>query len=222
MKFPTQRHYLIHFAKEMNQSGLSRGASGNLSVRVEGGLLITPSAMKPADYAPDDIVFISLDPDEEDGGEPSFSGAKAPSSEWRFHRDIYREFPKAKAVLHAHSLWATTLSCLGKDIPAFHYMIAVAGGKTIRCAPYATFGTEALSQNALMALTDRKACLLANHGLLCFDESLDAVFELANDVEELCQQYTLALQAGEPVILSDEEMDVVLARFSDYLSANKE
>lgn len=224
MKFPQQRNRLVYFSQKMQETGLSRGSSGNLSARVEGGFLVTPSAMKPEDYNPEDIVFIALGCDETSPSETSelcFEGTREPSSEWRFHHDIYKKYPDAEAVLHAHSLWATSLACLGDDIPAFHYMIALAGGSSIRCAPYAIFGSEELSANALKALDGRKACLLANHGLLVHENSLENVFELAQDIEELCQQYALALQAGAPKTLSDAQMEEVLERFSAYRKTNQ-
>ena len=192
--------------------GLNQGSSGNLSVRVENGFLITPSALPANKITADTIVFMNMHGDPE--------GPVKPSSEWRFHRDIYHHRPDAGAVLHAHSTWCTTLACLHQEIPAFHYMVAIGGGDTIRCAPYATFGTQALSDAALNALENRKACLLANHGLLCLDKDLETVFELAQEVESLARIYTQVLQTGHPQILSDDAMQIVLEKFSDYQNSN--
>lgn len=192
----------------MNALGLNQGTAGNLSARVPGGLLITPSGLPYDETKPADIV--ALDP----AGKPR--GRLAPSSEWRIHLDIMRARPEVGAVLHAHSMFATTLACLGRDIPAFHYMIAVAGGVDIRCAPYATFGTEALSRHALRALAGRKACLLANHGLIVVGGDLKDALRLAVEVETLAAMYWRALQLGEPVMLSKAEMARVLKKFESY------
>jgi len=208
MQNPALRQKLADMAQQTVASGLNQGSSGNLSVRVDNGFLITPSALSADKITADKIVFMNAQ------GVPE--GTIKPSSEWRFHHDIYQQRPEAGAVLHAHSTWCTTLACLHEEIPAFHYMIAIAGGENIRCAPYATFGTQALSDAALKALENRKACLLANHGLLCLDENLEAVFELAQEVESLARIYTQVLQTGKPQILSDDAMQVVLEKFSIY------
>jgi L-fuculose-phosphate aldolase len=156
----------------------------------------------------DDIVEMTL--------EGEVRGSREPSSEWRFHRDIYLARPDADAIVHAHSTFATALACLGRDIPAFHYMVAVAGGSDIRCARYATFGTQELSDNALAAIAGRTACLLANHGMIAVGASLDAALALAVEVEALAEQYWAALQVGEPNMLSEAEMAIVLQRFRSY------
>lgn len=202
------RRALIKTAIAAQCEELNRGASGNLSVRCGDGFLITPSGMVPGEQTPEDVVWMDFD------GHPR--GRRKPSSEWRFHRDLYVTRPEFGAVLHAHSTFATTLACLGKNIPAFHYMIAVAGGKTIRCAPYATFGTQELSEHALAAMEGHKACLLANHGLLTAEASLERVLALAVEVESLCEQYCRTLQIGTPNLISDGEMDVVLEKFRNY------
>jgi L-fuculose-phosphate aldolase len=202
------RREIIGTALAMNACGLNRGKSGNVSSRIEGGFLITPSGLAYESMSPEDIVAMTLD------GEPR--GSLLPSSEWRFHRDIYASRADAGAIVHAHSPFATTLACLGRDIPAFHYMIAVAGGKDIRCAPYATFGTQELSDRALTALKERKACLLANHGMIAIGATLTTALALAVEVEALAEQYWRALQIGAPNLLSDAEMDVVLAKFESY------
>lgn len=209
---PELRRQLIETARRMAPANLNRGAAGNLSVRTrengEDGYLITPSGMDYDVLVPEDIVFMRLD------GTPG--GRRKPSSEWRFHHDVYAGRPEAGAILHAHSPFATSLACLRRDIPPFHYMIARFGGDTIRCAEYATFGTQALSDNALAALRDRCACLLANHGMLVFGRTLEHMFALAVEFEALCEHYWRACQLGQPALLSPEEMQAVLARFATY------
>jgi L-fuculose-phosphate aldolase len=199
---------LIETAVAMNDSGINRGTSGNLSLRCGDGMLITPSGMAYADLSPDDIVFMDFDEKR--------IGARAPSSEWRFHLDIYRRRDDAQAVLHAHPVFCSTLACLHRPIPAFHYMVAVAGGKDIRCSDYATFGTQALSDHVLQALQDRKACLMANHGLICLAGDLPGALALALEVEQLAQAYWQCLAVGDPVILGDGEMARVLEKFRGY------
>ncbi len=209
---PELRRQLIETACRMAPANLNRGSAGNLSVRTrENGLdgyLITPSGMDYEVLVPEDIVFMRLD------GTPD--GRRKPSSEWRFHHDIYAARPDAGAILHAHSPFATSLACLRRDIPPFHYMIARFGGDTIRCADYATFGSQALSDNALVALRDRCACLLANHGLLVFGKTLAQLFALAVEFEALCEQYWRACQLGQPVLLDPDEMATVQAKFASY------
>ena len=209
---PELRRQLIETARRMAPAGLNRGAAGNLSVRTrengEDGYLITPSGMDYDVLVPEDIVFMRLD------GTPG--GRRKPSSEWRFHHDVYAGRPEAGAILHAHSPFATSLACLRRDIPPFHYMIARFGGDTIRCAEYATFGTQVLSDNALAALRDRCACLLANHGMLVFGRTLEHMFALAVEFEALCEHYWRACQLGQPALLSPEDMQAVLARFATY------
>jgi L-fuculose-phosphate aldolase len=202
------RKQIIATALRMNERRINSGKSGNVSARTEAGFLITASGMAYDAMNPEDIVAMSL------GGEAA--GARAPSSEWRFHRDIYVDRADAGAIVHAHSPFATTLACLARGIPAFHYMVAVAGGSDIRCAPYATFGTQALSDNALAALRGRSACLLANHGMIAIGATLDGALALAIEVEALAEQYWRALQIGAPNLLSNEEMNVVLEKFKTY------
>lgn len=189
-------------------SGLNQGTSGNVSARSPNGLLITPSGREMAHLTPADIVTLDWD--------GQVVGVGRPSSEWRFHRDIYAAFQEANAVVHAHSPYAVALSCLRRAIPPFHYMVAMAGGHDIRCAAYATFGTQALSDQVLHALVGRRACLMANHGLVAWGRSLDGALALALEVEALCGQYLHACQLGEPVLLSEAEMAEVLERFKDY------
>jgi L-fuculose-phosphate aldolase len=202
------RDALIATARAMNESGLNRGTSGNLSLRHRDGMLITPSGVPYEELEPDAIVHVDA------RGEPR--GGMRPSSEWRFHLDIYRARPEAQAILHAHPVHCTALACLNRPMPAFHYMVAVAGGRDIRCAPYATFGTQALSDHVLHALEGRRACLMANHGVLCFEATLPRALDLALEIEHLARTYLACLAAGEPVILDDAEMERVLLRFADY------
>ena len=201
---------IVQTARRMNALGINRGKSGNVSARVEGGFLVTPSALPYDETEAQDIVAI-----DEQG---AARGRRKPSSEWRFHRDIYAARNDAAAIVHTHSPFATTLACLDRGIPAFHYMIAVAGGSDIRCAPYATFGTQQLSDFAVQALDGRNACLLAHHGMIAIGESLQATLALAVEVETLAEMYWRALQIAEPRVLDEEEMAEVLARFADYRS----
>jgi L-fuculose-phosphate aldolase len=207
MSFPL-RDELITTARAMNAQGLNAGTSGNLSARTRRGFLITPTGMPYESLRPADIVEVDL--------QGRASGSRLPSSEWRMHLGIYAARPEVEVILHCHSPHAAALSSLRRGIPAFHYMVAVAGGSDIRCAPYATFGTEELAQRAVEALRDRKACLLANHGMLALAPTLDKALRLALEVENLARQYTIALSAGEPVILDDREMAVVLEKFKTY------
>jgi L-fuculose-phosphate aldolase len=202
------RKDIIRTALAMNSLGINRGTSGNVSARWKTGFLITPSGRRYEDTRAADIVFVNA------AGKPS--GKWAPSSEWRFHHDIYRNRSDVGAVVHTHSSFATTIACLRKDVPAFHYMIAVAGGNSIRCAPYATFGTQELSNHALKALADREACLLANHGMIATGARLEKALSLAMEVETLCEQYWRALQIGKPKILSVREMNTVIRKFRSY------
>jgi len=215
MKNLELRQAVIDTARSMNSLGINHGTSGNVSVRIEDGMLITPSGMKYEHCGPEDIVFVDME------GIPHHE-TNRPSTEWRFHLDIYRQRPESGAVLHAHSTWCTTLACLGREIPAFHYMVAVAGGTNIRVAPYATFGTRELSDHALHALRHRKACLLANHGLLCLERNLEKVLDLAVEVENLAGVYCQTLAIGTPQVIDTQEMERVLTRFADYGSQRSE
>jgi L-fuculose-phosphate aldolase len=199
---------LINKAQSLSPAGLGRGSSGNLSMRDGDGFLVTPSAVPYDQYQPDDIVTVKMD--------GSHGGGRQPSSEWRIHFAIYTTRREVNAIVHTHSPACTALACLGKSIPAFHYMVAVAGGDDIRCAPYATFGTGQLSDFVLQALENRHACLMANHGMICVAENLTRAFSLAVDVEELASIYCQTLQAGEPVLLSRAQMGDVLEKFVDY------
>lgn len=206
------RARVIATARSMNTSGINVNKSGNVSVRclrgARPGFLLTPSGVPYERLDPQDIVFV------DDAGVPI--GRCEPSSEWRFHSAIYAARPEVVAIVHTHSPCATALACQGLSIPAFHYMVAVAGGHDIRCADYATFGTQALADNAVVALRDRKACLLAHHGVIACGRSLDAAFALALEVENLARTYVAVRSLGEPHILDSAEMDRVLERFQTY------
>lgn len=202
------RRAVVDTARAMNGLGINRGTSGNVSARSESGFLITPTGVAYDALTPDMIVETDLD-----GG---FAGKIKPSSEWRMHADIYRARPEAEAVVHTHSTYATALSTLRRDLPAFHYMIARAGGATIRCSRYATFGTQELSDAMVEALEGRKACLLANHGVICFEANLAKALALAVEVEELARQYAVATAFGTPAILDEAEMGRVIERFQEY------
>jgi L-fuculose-phosphate aldolase len=202
------RREMVRITNRLDGLGLNRGTSGNLSARFGEGMLITPSGMGAEGLTEDDIVFVHMD--------GTARGRWQPSSEWLFHRDIMAQRADAGAVVHTHSLAATALACLRKDIPPFHYMIALIGGDNIRCAQYATFGTQELSNNALLALKDRKACLLANHGMIAAGKDLDEAFRITVEVETLSEMYLRALQAGEPVLLTDGEFLAAQQRFATY------
>ncbi len=203
------REALCEASRVLEARGLNSGTAGNLSVRVPGGFLVTPSGVKPARLTPEGIVAMS------DAGQPADT-AQRPSSEWRFHRDIYARRADANAVVHVHSPYATAIACQRRDIPGFHYMIAKAGGGSIRCAGYATFGTQALSDAALLALEGRRACLLANHGMIALGATLERALDLTIEVEELARQFALASMCGEPVLLSPGELEQALERFKTY------
>lgn len=199
--------------QRLETMGLNRAASGNASCRSSkpDEFLITPSGVATEQLNDSLIVTMNL------GGDVIRTAqGYSPSSEWRFHRDIYAKRGEAGAIVHTHAPFATTLACLHKEIPPFHYMIAVAGGSTIRCAPYALFGTQELSDHALHALENRKACLLANHGMIALGRDLADALRVAVEVESLCEQYWRALQIGEPKLLSDKEMSLVFDKFKNY------
>lgn len=207
------RAQLARYAVELERLGLNRGTSGNLSVRVGPDLLITPSGVSPSELRPPSMVRLDA--------EGSWHGDLEPSSEWRFHCAILKALPDARAVVHTHSEYATALACQRRSIPAFHYMVAVAGGHDIRCAPYASFGSERLADFAVEALRGRTACLLANHGVIAVGRSLESAVRLAAEVESLAKQYVQLLQIGGPVLLTEEEMADVLERFARYGAASR-
>ena len=204
---------IIKYSKKLNTTNLSALRSGNISIRATekgvDGFYITPSGRKYSTLKTKDIVFVSL--------KGTFDKKKGrPSSEWRFHQDIYVNKKEAQAIVHAHSTCATAVSTHQKNIPAFHYMVAVAGGEDIKCSKYATFGTKNLSKNIIKALRNRSACLIANHGQVAFGENLEKAFELAQEIENICHQYINALRIGIPKILSNKEMKIVLGKFKNY------
>jgi len=208
----TIQQQLLDLALYLQASGLNEGSSGNCSIRDRDGFYITPSGINPKAMSIDDMVFMDFNGTIESSQKPP----REPSSEWRFHHDILKTRKDANVVIHTHSTFATTLSLFRKDIPAFHYMIAAAGGNSIRCTKYELFGTQALSDAALIALNDRKACLLANHGMITIGRDIEDALNISHEVERLCEQYTYALQIGSPVILSDEEMGEVIEKFKSY------
>lgn len=203
-----KRQSIIDACMRMNQLGINQGTSGNISLRHEDGMLITPTSTPYEAMQPEQIVFMKLD--------GALDARQRPSSEWRFHRDILKGRPEVNAVVHAHPPYSTILAIMGLQIPPVHYMIACAGGDTIRCAPYATFGTQQLSQHAVTALEDRSACLLAHHGMIAIGPSLARAMWLAVEVETLARQYHGCLQIGTPPLLSKAEIENVRARIAGY------
>ncbi len=203
------RQLLIDTGRQSVRRGLNRGTSGNVSVRLPGGFLITPTGIPYGDLSAADLVHL----DARGGAAP---GQRKPSSEWRFHCDIYAARPQVGAIVHTHSRYASALACQRRELPAFHYMVAAAGGDNVRCADYATFGTAELSANALLALEDRHACLLANHGVIATGANLTSALALAEEIESLAGQYCAALATGTPVLLDADEMARVVARFESY------
>jgi len=204
------RASLWDVAIRLNDTGLNHGATGNCSVRTAQGFLITPSGVANRNLTPETIVELNME-----GEKITVSDFNA-SSEWLFHKDLYLANENINAVIHSHAPYATSVSTLKKDLTPFHYMIAVAGGKDIRCADYALFGTQALSDHILKAMQDRKACLLANHGLLTVGENLDIAFDITEEIEHLCMVYLNAKKLGEPEILTDVQMEEVVNRFQSY------
>lgn len=209
-----KRKAIVAACLKMNAAGLNQGSSGNVSVRHRDGLLITPSSIPYDEMTPEDIVFLDMD------GTPH--GERKPSSEWRFHRDILQTRSDLNAVVHAHAPWCTILAIMHLDIPPIHYMIAAAGGRDIRCAPYETFGTQALSDRVLVAMEGRKACLMAHHGMIAAEASLDKAMWLAVEVEALARQYHGARMLGEPPLLSEVQLAEAIAQFTaGYGQGNK-
>jgi L-fuculose-phosphate aldolase len=209
---PELRQSIIATALAMNTAGINVNKSGNVSARAQRGptqgFVVTPTALPYHGLAVGDLAFVTL------GG--AAHGEYEPSSEWRFHRDIYAARPEFAAIVHTHSPHATALACHGRSIPAFHYMVAMAGGADIRCAPYATFGTQALSDHAIAALEGRSACLLAHHGVIACGLALEQALALAIEVDQLARIYLAALAVGEPPRLDAAEMERVLERFRHY------
>lgn len=206
------RTELLEACLSMNQLGISKGTSGNISVRFGDGFLISPTGVAYDKVKPEHVVMMNWD--------ATFAGDVLPSSEWRFHRDILRARPDVNAVVHTHSTHATAVSILEKDIPAIHYVIAGCAGSTIRCAPYQIFGSQELADAVVKALEGRRACLMAHHGVVAAHVSIARALALAVTVEELAHQYLLCLQFGEPPILSDTQISQVLEKFKTYGQQN--
>jgi len=204
----TLRKQVAEISARTVHERLNRISSGNVSARFGAGFLATPSGVPSAEVHSEQVVFVAMD--------GSWAGNLKPSSEWRFHRDLYAARPEVGAVVHVHSPFAVSLACLRRGIPPFNYMIAAAGGKTIPCADYATFGTQALSNNILAAMGGLRACLMANHGQVAVGRDLQQALAVAIEVEALCEQYWRACQLGEPVLLTDAEMDEALVAFQGY------
>jgi L-fuculose-phosphate aldolase len=208
LKHEPLRREIIAACQDMNRRGINQGTSGNISARVKEGFLITPSGMPYDEIKPADVVLMRPD--------GSYAGRRKPSSEFRFHLSIMGARPEVGAVVHTHSMFATTIGILGKEIPAVHYMIAAAGGPNIRCVPYITYGTQELADAALKALEGRNACLLANHGMIVVGPTLKKAMWLAVEVETLAAQYWRALLVGKPNILTDAQIRTVMEKFQTY------
>ncbi len=202
------RRQIIATCLELDRRGLNQGTSGNVSARIATGFLLTPTALAYDRMKPADIVHLTLE------GRPS--GRRPPSSEWRFHLDIMRARPEVGAIVHTHSMFATTLACLRRDIPAFHYLVALFGGNNLRCSDYATYGTQELSGHILRALAGRHAALIGNHGLIVTGPTLERALALTIEAETLAAMYWRALQVGDPVILSDKEIARVRDKIATY------
>jgi len=208
-----KRQSIIDACLRMNVLGINQGTSGNISLRHGDGMLITPTSTPYEAMKPEQIVYMHLDGNHDP--------ARRPSSEWRFHRDILKARPEVQAIVHAHPPYCTMLAIMGMEIPPVHYMVAVAGGDTIRCAPYATFGTQELSEHAVRALEGRMACLLEHHGMIAVGPSLPKAMWLAVEVETLARQYHGCLQIGTPPLLPKEEIEKVRVRMAGYGHADE-
>jgi L-fuculose-phosphate aldolase len=202
------RRQIVETCRKMNTLGINQGTSGNASARIENGFLLTPTSLPYDAMTEDDVVVMRPD--------GTYAGERLPSTEWRFHLDIMNQRPEVGAIVHAHPTFATTIAIMGRDIPALHYMVAAAGGSTIRCAPYATFGTPELSASALGALEGRSACLLAHHGMIATGPDLDRALWLAVEVETLARQYYHTLALGGPPLLPDDEIERVHHKMQNY------
>lgn len=205
------RQLIIDLCIEMNRSGLNQGTSGNISARYDTNMLITPSGIPYEKLRVEDIVCMSLENDEY-----TWQGPLKPSSEWHFHRSILQDKTDLNAIIHTHSTFSTVVSIARENIPACHYMIAAFGGNSVRCADYATFGTPELSENIRVAMIDRSACLLSNHGMIAGGNSLEKAMWAAIELETLAKQFYYAKTQGQMVVLPDDEMDRVLEKFKDY------
>ncbi len=202
------REEMVSICRRMVELGINQGTAGNVSARMGDRFLITPSAIPYDEMTPDQIAEMDYD--------GRYFGPCKPTTEWRFHREIMRRRPEAGAIVHTHSLFSTAVACLRRDLPALHYYIAVGGGPTVRCAKYATYGTQELADNALVALEGRNACLLANHGMIVFGSTPADALKRTFDLEMLARQYVYASQIGEPCILPDDEIERVRVKMQDY------
>ena len=202
------RDQLVEAMRRLDALGMNRGSTGNLSHRLGAGMLITPTGMGAEELQPSDLVWL--------GDDGTLRGEWQPSSEWHFHRAIYAARPHLQAVVHTHSVNATALACLGRGLPAFHYMVAVAGGDSVPCTPYHTFGSEALSLAVATAMQDRDACLMAHHGLVAAGGTLSRAMKVCQEVEALCEVYLKALAVGMPANLDKAQMAEVIEKFRGY------
>ena len=202
------RSTVVAAVQRLDTLGMNRGSTGNVSARHGKGMLITPTGMGADGLRPQDLVWLGFD--------GSMQGDWQPSSEWHFHQAAYLARPELNAVVHTHSTHATALACLRRPLPAFHYMVAVAGGDSVPLVPYFTFGTEALSEAVALALQGRDACLLANHGLVAVGTTVAQAMKVVQEIESLCEVYLKALAVGEPVLLGATEMAVVIDKFGSY------
>jgi len=202
---------------KLHEMGLNHGATGNCSCRDEETFLITPSGVEIEDLSAEKMVRMDFK-----GNVIDSKLNLNPSSEWRFHQDIFSHRKEISAVIHTHSIYASTVSLFNKELPPFHYMIAVAGGDSVRCAPYAMFGTQKLSDNIINALAGRKACLIANHGLVTIGESLEEALQISEEIEHLCHLYIEAKKIGDPNLLTQKEMTEVIERFQTYSRHSKD
>jgi L-fuculose-phosphate aldolase len=205
---PEARAAAVAAVQRMDMLGMNRGSTGNLSLRADEGMLITPTGMGADELRPQDLVWV--------GWDGTLRGDWKPSSEWHFHQAIYQARPDLHAVLHTHSTHAAALACLRRSLPAFHYMVAVAGGDDVPCVPYHLFGTEALSQAVAGAFAQRDACLMANHGLVAGGAQLSKAMKVLQEIEVLCEVYLKALAVGEPAVLSRDDMAQVIEKFRHY------
>ena len=200
---------LVKTTEYLNNKNINRGSSGNLSYRTTNGFMITPSSIPNDKLNEKSCVQMAFD--------GTYKNKLKPSTEWRIHRDIYLKREDIFAIIHAHPTFSTAIACMNIDIPSFHYMIAVAGGDNVRCARYATFGTEQLSKNVIKALDNRSACLMANHGLIVGEKNLKFALKLTEEVENLSKQYLQILKSGKkPVLLSKNEMKKNIKKIKDY------
>ena len=210
MKLELERRKIMEYGKKLVESGLTKGTGGNLSIyKPEEDLIaISPSGVNYFDIRLEDIVIMDLEGNV-------VEGSRKPSSEYEMHKIFYKKRDDIFAVVHCHSIYSTTISILREDLPASHYMIALAG-KNVRCAEYATYGSPELAVNAFEAMKDRYAVILANHGLLTGADCIENAFNTAEELEYVAETYYRARSIGEPVILDDDEMELMQEKFKHY------